>query len=557
MAAPVFLQPPRLLRLLQIAWIIVRYRLYEVVFLLPPFNRVTLWEGWLLGHRRPLATRLRLAFERLGPVYIKLGQALSTRRDLLPPEVAEELARLQDRVPPFPGAQARAMLEQIYRQPLTVVFAHFEETPLASASIAQVHAAQLHTGEQVVVKVLRPRIRQRILRDIRILNFGADLVHRLVPGARRLRAREVIADYERTILDELDLVREGANAAQTRRNFLRNPILYVPQIHWSLSRREVLVMERIEGIPIGDIERLRAAGVNFRVLAERGVEIFFTQVFRHNFFHADMHAGNIFVDASDPERPRYIAVDFGICGSLSEQDKDYIAYNIYAFFNGDYRRVAALHVASGWVAPGTRVEELEAVIRTLCEPILYRPFSDIHLDQLLLRLFDIARRFDMQVQPQLVLLQKTLVQVEGLGRQLYPDLDLWTTAKPFMERWMHEQLGLTGLYHRVRENLPALMEALPQMPLRLDAALRAVESFDQQALTERLTDLERRLSDNSRRVYLGLIGAVGVVAAAVLIALGDTPLGALDDSPFRWLLLLGSAALLVAAWPDWRRRRPR
>ena len=486
------------LRILQATRVVLRYRLDEVLFYLPqvqPFGWIRYGLPWhWRQEKRLLGMRLRLALEELGPVAIKLGQALATRRDLLPPEMADELARLQDRVPPFPGAIARRILEETYGAPLEQVFAEFSETPLAAASIAQVHAARLKDGREVVVKLLRPGIEQRIRQDLRVMYLLADFVQRYVPDGQRLRAREVIEDYEKTILDELDLVREGANAAQTRRNFEDRPILYVPLVHWELTRRHVLVMERIHGIPISDIATLKARGVNFRFLAERGVEIFFTQVFRHNFFHADMHAGNIFVDTRDPARPGYIAVDFGIVGSLGLDDQRYIAHNIYAFFNGDYRRVAELHVASGWVRPDTRVEDLESVIRSLCEPILFRPFKDIHLDQLLLRLFEIARRFNMEVQPQLVLLQKTLVQIEGLGRQLYPDLDLWTTAKPFMERWMHEQLGVRGVYQQFKANLPDLAQRLPMLPLTLDHALQAITELParQQALTQQLQRMENQ-----------------------------------------------------------------
>jgi ubiquinone biosynthesis protein len=486
------------LRILQATRVVLRYRLDDTLFHLPPLQPF----GWVRyglpwhwrREERPLGMRLRLALEELGPVAIKLGQALATRRDLLPLEVADELARLQDRVPPFPGTLARRILEETYGAPLERVFAEFSETPLAAASIAQVHAARLKDGREVVVKLLRPGIEQRIRQDLRVMYLLSAFIERYVPDGRRLRAREVIEDYEKTILDELDLVREGANAAQTRRNFEDRPILYVPLVHWQWTRRHVLVMERIHGIPINDIAALKARGVNFRFLAERGVEIFFTQVFRHNFFHADMHAGNIFVDTRDPARPGYIAVDFGIVGSLGSDDQRYIAHNIYAFFNGDYRRVAELHVASGWVRPDTRVEDLESVIRSLCEPILFRPFKDIHIDQLLLRLFEIARRFNMEVQPQLVLLQKTLVQIEGLGRQLYPDLDLWTTAKPFMERWMHEQLGVRGIYQQFKANLPDLAQRLPMLPLTLDHALQAITELParQQALTQQLQRLENQ-----------------------------------------------------------------
>ena len=526
------------LRILQATRVVLRYRLDEALFHLPqvqPFGWIRYGLPWHWRHeKRLLGMRLRLALEELGPVAIKLGQALATRRDLLPLEMADELARLQDRVPPFPGALARRILEETYGAPLEQVFAEFSETPLAAASIAQVHAARLKDGREVVVKLLRPGIEQRIRQDLRVMYLLADFIQRYVPDGQRLRAREVIEDYEKTILDELDLVREGANAAQTRRNFEDRPILYVPLVHWELTRRHVLVMERIHGIPISDIAALKARGVNFRFLAERGVEIFFTQVFRHNFFHADMHAGNIFVDTRDPARPGYIAVDFGIVGSLGRDDQRYIAHNIYAFFNGDYRRVAELHVASGWVRPDTRVEDLESVIRSLCEPILFRPFKDIHLDQLLLRLFEIARRFNMEVQPQLVLLQKTLVQIEGLGRQLYPDLDLWTTAKPFMERWMHEQLGVRGVYQQFKANLPDLAQRLPMLPLTLDHALQAITELParQQALTQQLQRME-----NQRTQWHGggwmLMGGTLLLTSGVLAG----------------MVLGQSAAIGQNAWP--------
>lgn len=509
------------LRILQATRVVLRYRLDEALFHLPlmqPFGWIRYGLPWHWRHeKRLLGMRLRLALEELGPVAIKLGQALATRRDLLPLEMADELARLQDRVPPFPGALARRILEETYGAPLEQVFAEFSETPLAAASIAQVHAARLKDGREVVVKLLRPGIEQRIRQDLRVMYLLADFIQRYVPDGQRLRAREVIEDYEKTILDELDLVREGANAAQTRRNFEDRPILYVPLVHWELTRRHVLVMERIHGIPISDIAALKARGVNFRFLAERGVEIFFTQVFRHNFFHADMHAGNIFVDTRDPARPGYIAVDFGIVGSLGLDDQRYIAHNIYAFFNGDYRRVAELHVASGWVRPDTRVEDLESVIRSLCEPILFRPFKDIHLDQLLLRLFEIARRFNMEVQPQLVLLQKTLVQIEGLGRQLYPDLDLWTTAKPFMERWMHEQLGVRGVYQQFKANLPDLAQRLPMLPLTLDHALQAITELParQQALTQQLQRMENQRTQRRGGGWM-LMGGMLLLTSGVL-----------------------------------------
>lgn len=546
-------------RILQAGRVILRHRLYEAAFLIPilaPYAKLQYllpWH-WFSTPEPPLAVRIRLTLEELGPVAIKMGQALSTRRDLLPLDVADELAKLQDRVPPFPGHIARRIIEEAYGSPLEQVFSQFDENALASASIAQVHLARLVKDDrEVVVKVLRPGVEEQIRRDLRVMYLMARLIERFLPDGDRLRAQEVIADYEKTILDELDLVREGANATQTRRNFQDRPILYVPEVFWDWTRRTVLVTERIHGVPISDLETLRARGVNLKYLAERGVEIFFTQVFRHNFFHADMHPGNIFVDTSTPQKPGYLAVDFGIVGSLSKEDQQYIAHNIYAFFNGDYRRVAELHVSSGWVAEHTRPEELESVIRTLCEPILYRPFSEIPFSQLLLRLFEIARRFDIQVQPQLILLQKTLVQIEGLGRQLYPELDLWTTAKPFMERWMHEQLGLRGVVGKVRDNLPEMMNTLPTLPLTVDRALKSLHAAEQrqQVLEQQLENVDQQLKRNGRRGVLAIVGGTLVVSAAILMGLDEiTPRWWLETPFSTWVLGTAGALCLVAAWPN-------
>jgi ubiquinone biosynthesis protein len=403
----------------------VRFLLY-----LAPWN-------WFRRYPDPPGVRIRRALEDLGPIFVKFGQILSTRKDLLPDDIASELTRLQDRVPPFPGALARQVVERAYGCPLEQVFQRFEETPLASASIAQVHTATLMDGTDVVVKVVRPGIEKVIRRDVSLLLYIAELAERYWREGRRLRPCEVVAEFQKTLYDELDLLREAANASQLRRNFSTSMLLYVPEVYWPHCQRNVMVMERIYGTPIGNIEELRRQGVDFKQLAERGVEIFFTQVFRDNFFHADMHPGNIFVGADH----RYIAVDFGIMGTLSPVDQHYLAENFLAFFHRDYRRVAELHVESEWVPAGTRVDEFEAAIRTVCEPIFERPLKDISFGHLLLRLFQTARRFNMEVQPQLVLLQKTLLNIEGLGRQLYPELDLWQTAKPFLERWMSEQVG--------------------------------------------------------------------------------------------------------------------
>lgn len=429
--------------------------------------------AWLLGtgrqHDQPIGVRIRLALESLGPVFVKFGQTLSTRRDLLPPEIAEELVKLQDQVPPFAGEQAREVVSAAYGKPLEDVFAEFSTEPLAAASIAQVHVAKLHAqsgelaGMEVVVKVLRPGMREQIGRDLALMHLMADMAVRYLPEAHRLRPREVVAEYERVIYDELDLIREAANCSQLRRNWLGSDLIYHPIVLFDYTRENVLVMERINGIAVDDIEALKAEGVNFQVLAERGVEIFFKQVFRDNFFHADMHPGNIFVDASNPDRPRYIGVDFGIVGSLNPSDQRYLAENFLAFFNHDYRRVAELHIESEWVPADTRVDEFEGAIRSVCEPIFNKPLSEISFGVVLLRLFATARRFHMEVQPQLVLLQKTVLNVEGLGRQLYPELDLWKTAKPVLEQWMRERLSPATTVDRMRTHLPLVLETLPQL----------------------------------------------------------------------------------------------
>ncbi len=417
--------------------------------------------------------RLRLALEELGPVFVKFGQAISTRRDLLPPDIADELVKLQDQVPPFDGELARAAVEEALGQPLESLFRSFDIAPLAAASIAQVHAAELPDGRQVIVKVLRPGMRQSITGDIEVLYALARLADRYSSEARRLRPVEVVQEYEQTILGELDLLREAANAAQLKRNFAASKQLYVPEIHWDLCRASVLVMERIHGVPIGDVSRLRELGTDLRRLAENGVAIFFTQVFRHNFFHADMHPGNIFVLTDDPTQPRYAAVDFGIMGTLDPRDQDYLAQNFLAVFDRDYRKVATLHVDSGWVPHDIRVEEMEAAVRTICEPIFDRPLKDISFGVVLLRLFEVLRRFDAHIQPQLILLQKTLFNIEGLGRQLYPDLDIWNTANPILREWMREKHHPLGVVRRMWTQLPELLRALEAAPVALRQAMLA------------------------------------------------------------------------------------
>ncbi|MEE2891954.1 MAG: ubiquinone biosynthesis regulatory protein kinase UbiB [Pseudomonadota bacterium] len=446
------------------------------------------------------ARRLRLALEELGPVFVKFGQILSTRPDLLTPEFAEELKRLQDRVTPFPGAQARTLIEAALGAPIEDAFATFETEPMASASVAQVHAATLRDGSDVVVKVIRPGIDTVIAEDLRLLQGIAELLERVSSDARRLHPVEVVADYESTITNELDLLHEAANASQLRRNFTHSPLLYVPRVHWEHTRENVLVLERIYGTPISDVGALQAAGTNMKVLADRGVETFFTQVFEDNFFHADMHPGNIFVDLSNPDDPSYIAVDCAIIGTLTEADQDYLARNLLAFFNQDYRQVARLHVQSGWVPPGTDVGEFEKVIRAVCEPIFQKPISEISFGHFLLELFQTARRFDMEVQPQLVLLQKTLLNIEGVGRQLYPELDLWETAKPFMESWMAQRAGPVAALREVADRAPEFLEQLPQLPGLVLEATRQLQRLDDIAEAQRKTmaTLDAMLTERTR-----------------------------------------------------------
>jgi ubiquinone biosynthesis protein len=465
-------------RLLKIQRVLLRHRLEEFVratHLYRPMRFLFYFSPSIWFERRrkaPRGERLRLALIELGPIFVKFGQALSTRRDLLPLDIADELAKLQDKVPPFANDIAKQNIEAALGKPLTEIFASFSETPLAAASIAQVHAAELQDGREVVVKVLRPDIRTVIERDIEVLYALAKLAQRYWQDGQRLRPLEVVAEYEKTILDELDLLREAANAAQLRRNFTGSDLLYVPEIHWELCRTDVLVMERIHGVPISDMQRLRAAGTDIAKLARNGVEIFFTQVFRHNFFHADMHPGNIFVLLDNPSEPRYAAVDFGIVGTLETQDQHYLAQNFLAVFNRDYRRVAELHVESGWVPADTRISDMESAIRTVCEPIFDKPLKDISFGTILLRLFEISRRFNMPVQPQLILLQKTLLNVEGLGRDLYPDLDIWNTAGPVLREWMRERTSLRSVFKQVRQHWPELLDLARQLPALLTRLAR-------------------------------------------------------------------------------------
>jgi len=459
----------QLFRLIHINHILAKNGLDNVVVslrLFAPLRFIVYLNPWNWFRKEPVSRgeALRKTIEELGPIFIKFGQALSTRPDILPPDIALELSKLQDRVPPFPSEKAMAILELAYRKSPHDVFAQFDPIPLASASMAQVHCATLISGQEVVVKILRPNMRRLIEQDLSIMYTIASLADRYWPESKRFKPKEIVAEFEHTLLDELDLLREAANATQLRRNFSNSPLLYIPEIYWDYSHENILVMERIHGIPISDIATLRAHDIDIKKLAERGVEIFFTQVFRDCFFHADMHPGNIFVSTKNPRNPQYICVDFGIIGTLNDSDKRYLAENLFAFFNRDYRRVAQLHVESGWVSRDTRVDEFESAIRTVCEPIFEKPLKDISFAQVVLKLFQVARRFNMEVQPQLVLLQKTLLAIEGLGRQLYPDLDLWTTAKPYLEKWLKEQVGPKAVFEQLKQNLPFFSEQLPHLP---------------------------------------------------------------------------------------------
>lgn len=502
-------------RLLRIIWVVAKYRLENLIdhLNLPLWLRVALmllpWR-YLPQHQVPRGERLRLALEELGPIFIKFGQMLSTRRDLLPDDIALELKKLQDQVPPFDGQDAVDIIESSLGQSVATLFAAFDANPLASASVAQVHTATLHSGEKVVVKVIRPGIDKVIKQDVALLFLFARIVQKAWSEGRRLHPVEVVAEYEKTILDELDLRKEAGNASQLKRNFEGQKILYIPEVYWDYTHESVMVMERIYGVPVADIDELEAQGTNFKLLAERGVEIFFTQVFRDSFFHADMHPGNIYVSHDHPHDPQYIALDFGIVGSLTPEDQSYLARNFLAFFKRDYKQVAQLHIDSGWVPADTNVNDFETAIRSVCEPVFEKPLKEISFGQVLMGLFQTARRFNMEVQPQLVLLQKTLLNIEGLGRQLYPDLDLWKTAKPFLEDWMRERMGVKGLYRNLKQQAPDLIEQLPRLPNLLHDALTQLKRLDEIQSAQ----LNKRRSTSWSLAWPRLIGC-GFLATVV------------------------------------------
>ena len=479
---------------------------------------------------QPVGVRLRLALQSLGPVWVKFGQMLSTRRDLFPPHLADELAKLQDKVPPFDGALAQQLIEQALElTDIAELFDDFNRQPLASASIAQVHSARLKTADgdsaDVVIKVIRPDIQSQIMADLALMETLAEVAERFLPDGKRLRPQEVVKEYRKTLLDELDLQREAANAIQLRRNFEGSDSLYIPFVYSDYSRENVMVMERIYGIPVSDIAALNAQGTNMELLAKRGVEVFFTQVFRDSFFHADMHPGNIFVSRETPDNPKYIGIDCGIVGTLNAEDKRYLAENFVAFFNRDYKKVAQLHVDSGWVPAHTKVEEFESAIRTVCEPIFQKPLAEISFGHVLLNLFNTARRFEMQVQPQLVLLQKTLLYIEGLGRQLYPQLDLWKTAKPFLENWVKQQVGLPAVWRQVKENLPFWAEKMPQMPNLLHQYLEQGPRQQLQLLSA-LQQLQQQQQKTRAQIVAATLAAASLISASIVFTQGSLLLAA-------------------------------
>ena len=504
-------------RLIKIVWTILRFGLDDLALSGLQRTRFRLLRRVSSAGRQweqPRGVRLRLALETLGPIFVKFGQVLSTRRDLVPLDIVEELSKLQDNVPPFPAAASRALVEKAFGRSVEELFASFDAEPVASASIAQVHFAVLKDGREVAVKVLRPGMLDVIDDDIALLRTLAAWIERLSADGRRLKPREVVAEFDTYLHDELDLVREAANAAQLRRNMDGLDLVMVPEMIWDLCRPEVIVMERMKGVPISQIERLREAGIDIKKLARDGVTIFFTQVFRDGFFHADMHPGNIQVSLDPATFGRYVALDFGIIGTLTETDKEYLAQNFIAFFRRDYKRVAELHIESGWVPPDTRVNDLESAVRTVCEPHFDRPLKDISLGQVLMRLFQTSRRFNVEIQPQLVLLQKTLLNVEGLGRHLDPELDLWNTAKPFLERWMNEQIGWRALFNQVKKEAPRYAQLIPELPRLLhDSLKRQAHRAPDEQLQVMIREQRRTIRLLQALLLAAASFAIGVLAA--------------------------------------------
>ncbi|MDO8826529.1 ubiquinone biosynthesis regulatory protein kinase UbiB [Methylophaga sp.] len=540
-------------RLLQINHVLGRHRLDELILAIHffrPYRFLSWFSPYRWRHKAdlPRGERIRLALQDLGPIFVKFGQILSTRRDLLPEDIADSLAKLQDQVAPFPNDIALALIHAAYEEGEPErIFSHIDAEPLASASIAQVHAATLTDGKQVILKLVRPGIEKVIRRDVDLLYTLAGLAEKYWSEGKRLRPREVVAELEKNLFDELDMLREAASASQLKRHFADERLLYVPEVYWSLTKPNLLVQERVFGAPISNIALLKQHNIDLKLLATIGVEIFFTQVFRHSFFHADMHPGNILVDVSNPQLPRYIAIDFGIMGTLSPDDQRYLAENFLAFFNHDYRRVAELHIQSGWVPAETRMDEFESAIRSVCEPIFARPLKEISFGQLLLRLFQTARRFNMQIQPQLVLLQKTLLNIEGLGRDLYPDLDLWQTAKPILEQWMKEKLGWQAAVKSLQKEVPTWAETLPALPRMLHDLTKQAQSgqLHMQLSSQDLEKIRREVRHSSYRTATAVSGAAFIVGAAVIKGLDGYSSNMLAGMPvLSWVLGLWGGLML-------------
>lgn len=540
-------------RLITIQKTLIRYGLDEIAFASNSSRSVRIlfylfpW-NWFGRKHGPRGERLRCALEDLGPIFIKFGQILSTRRDFLPEDVAQEFSKLQDRVPPFPGEQARTIIEDAFGKKIDEIFLEFDETPLASASIAQVHAAKMKDGREMIVKVVRPDVEEIIRRDLGLMYFLAEKAERYTVDGRRLGPVNVIAEFEKTLLGELDLMREAANASQLRRNFADSDKLYVPEVCWDLTHKNVMVMERISGIPVDDIESLKAAGVDLKWLAETGVEIFFTEVLRDSFFHADMHPGNIFVSPPEPGKPaKIMVVDFGIMSSLSKFDQRYLAENFMAFLDRDYRRVAELHVESGWVPAGTRIDEFEFAIRTVCEPLFDRSLTEISFGTMLLRLFQTARQFGMVIMPQLLLLQKTLVNIEGLGRQLYPELDIWKTARPLFEYWMHDRLGVRGLAKGLKENLPRWLDRLPDLPNKTIDIIEKIRDgkIQVELKAPELEKIRTEIKQSNQRSVLATIGSAFIICAAVIFGLDGYSPAMVGGVPYLTWLFGGVGLLLL------------
>ena len=547
------------LRLLTIQRVLISHGLDEIIFathLLRPvrFLFYILPWNWFSKNKQKRAVRMRLMLDELGPIYVKLGQILSTRRDLIPEDIADEFAKLQDNVAPFPGGIARKIIEDAYECNISDVFLKFNEVPLASASVAQVHSATLKDGRDFIIKVIRPEIEKLIRKDLDLLQLLAEKAERYNKNAKSLKFTGVVKEFEKTIFNELDLQREASNASQLYRNFRDERRYHVPRIDWELTRRNVLAIERVEGISIRDINALKVASIDLKCLAEFVVEIFFTQVFRDNFFHADMHPGNIFVvPGKEKELPIIKVIDFGIMCSLTEYDQHYLADNLVAFLNRDYNRVAVLHIKSGWVPSETRIDELEGAIRTVCEPLLDRPIHEISLGELLQRLFQIARSFDVEILPQLVLLQKTIINIEGIVRQLHPHLDLWETARPEMERWMSERMGVRGLIKGTILNLPRVIERLPELPNRaIDLIDKIYDGkIEMENKSEEIHKLREEMKIYNRKTILSVIGSGLILSSSIIYALNNTTHGAMISVPLAsWVLGLFGLIFIYISWRE-------